>query len=244
MEWDGTEISERHAGNPTPVAGRRCPHAPLTDRLLAVPIRAGTPRTRPRGESGVVASASTELHPSTAGRRPALGLRRARHHVAPAASPSGGAARTRGRPDRHWEPRPSRNRLFPALRHDSPRAITCRPTQGSLSAGGPALRMRDDSRDPRVASAAAADEASQEESCLVPKREGKQGKGRGGDARVTATAVSPATESTKQASRARLSLPGRLVLLVGFTIMLVSCLSGALGFFYCSNPVFCLVYLV
>jgi len=32
--------------------------------------------------------------------------------------------------------------------------------------------MRDDSRDPRVASAA--DEASQEESCVVPEREGEQ----------------------------------------------------------------------
>ena len=67
---------------------------------------------------------------------------------------------------------------------------------------------------------------------------GRQGKGRGGDAaaRVTVTAVCPATESTKQASRARLSLPARLVLVVGFTIMLVSCLSGVHGFFLLLQP--------
>ena len=90
----------------------------------------------------MAASASTERHPSsTAGRRPALGLRCARHHVAPAASPSG--AHADGRTSL-WEPRPSRNRLlFPAPRRDSPRPITCRPAQRRVALGeGPALRMR------------------------------------------------------------------------------------------------------
>ena len=80
----------------------------------------------------MAASASTVLHPppdgdplsacdahATTSRR----LRRRRAHT-----------RTAGRaPERRAcgnEPRPSRNRLFPALGpHDSPRPITCRPTQ-------------------------------------------------------------------------------------------------------------------
>jgi len=97
MGWEG---NQRAAGNPTTsVAGRRCPHAPLTDRLVAGsdPGRHAAHTTARRREwrGGLgFDGAPSIIHRRTATRpRPAM-------RTPPRCAGRVAVGRTRGRPDK------------------------------------------------------------------------------------------------------------------------------------------------